>query len=57
MHVSQSTHISLSTLAFSFSMDIADAGHSFTHVSHPEHLLMSTIATNAFTSFYMLNKR
>jgi hypothetical protein len=45
-----STHVS-------FSMDIADAGHSFTHVSHPEHLLMSTIATNAFTSSYMLNKR
>ncbi len=57
IHVSQSTHISLSIFAFSFSIAIADAGHSFTHVSHPEHLLMSTIATNAFTSFYMFKQK
>ena len=56
-HVWQSTHTSLSTLAFSFSKVIADVGHSFTQVSHPVHLLASTIATNIFTPSYMLTKR
>ena len=56
-HVWQSTHISLSTFAFSFSMAIADAGHSFTHVSHPVHLLVLTIATNSFTPSYTLGER
>ena len=42
----QSTHMSLSTLALSFSMAIADAGHSLTQVSHPVHFALSTIATN-----------
>jgi len=53
----QSTHKSLSTLAFSFSSAIADAGHSSTQVSHPVHLLVSTIATNFVTPSYMLHKR
>ena len=53
----QSTHMSLSTFAFSFSSAIADAGHSSTQVSHPVHLLESMIATNFFTPSYMLNKR
>jgi hypothetical protein len=53
----QSTQRSLSTFAFSFSSAIADAGHSSTQVSHPVHLLVSTIATNFFTPSYMLNKR
>jgi hypothetical protein len=56
-HVSQSTHISLSTIAFSLSMAIADAGHSLTHVSHPVHLLLSTTATNYFTPDYMFRRR
>ena len=38
----QSTHMSLSTFALSFSIAIADAGHSLTQVSHPVHLLLST---------------
>lgn len=42
----QSTHISLSTFAFSFSMDIADAGHSLTQVSQPVHFSKSITATN-----------
>ena len=41
----QSTHMSLSTFAFSFSSEIADDGHSFTHVSQPVHFSKSTIAT------------
>jgi hypothetical protein len=41
----QSTHMSLSTFAFSFSIDIADAGHSLTQVSHPVHFFSSTTAT------------
>jgi len=49
----QSTHISLSTFAFSFSMAIAEAGHSLTHVSHPVHFSLSTTATNLFTPTYM----
>jgi predicted outer membrane protein len=38
-------------------MAIADAGHSLTQVSHPVHLLLSTMATNSFTPSYMLGKR
>jgi vacuolar-type H+-ATPase subunit I/STV1 len=53
----QSTHISLSTFAFSFSMAIADAGHSLTQVSHPVHFLRSTTATNSVTPSYMFYKR
>jgi hypothetical protein len=49
----QSTHMSLSTLALSFSRAIADAGHSLTQVSHPVHLLSSMTATNSFTPSYM----
>jgi len=45
----QSTHMSLSTLAFSFSMAIADAGHSLTQVSQPVHFVVSTTATKLFT--------
>jgi hypothetical protein len=48
-HVSQSTHISWSTFAFSLSMAMADAGHSLTQVSHPVHFVLSTMATNSFT--------
>jgi len=53
----QSTHISLSTFALSFSMAIADAGHSPMQVSHPVHLLLSIKATNSFTPSYMFHKR
>jgi hypothetical protein len=48
-HVWHSTHMSLSTFAFSFSKDIADAGHSLTQVSHPVHFVVSTTATKTFT--------
>jgi len=37
--------MSLSTFALSFSIDIADAGHSLTQVSHPVHLSLFTTAT------------
>jgi hypothetical protein len=47
--VSHSTHISLSTHAFSSSIDIADAGHSLTQVSHPVHFSLFTTATKFFT--------
>ena len=47
----QSTHISLSTFAFSLSIAIADAGHSLTQVSHPVHLSVLTTATNSFTPY------
>jgi len=50
----QSTHMSLSTLAFSFSMEIADAGHSFTQVSHPVHFVVSTTATKEFHSIVIM---
>ncbi|OPY35442.1 MAG: hypothetical protein A4E34_00716 [Methanoregula sp. PtaU1.Bin006] len=49
----QSTHMSLSTFAFSFSSVIAEAGHSLTQVSHPVHFSLSTTATNSFTPLYM----
>jgi len=49
----QSTHMSLSTFAFSFSRAIADEGHSLTQVSHPVHLSLLTTATNSFTPSYM----
>jgi len=55
-HVSQSTHISLSTFAFSFSSAIANAGHSLTQVSHPVHLSLSTTATIPFTPRELLQK-
>jgi hypothetical protein len=45
--------MSLSTFAFSFSMAIAEAGHSLTQVSHPVHFSLSTTATNLFTPTYM----
>ncbi len=47
--VSHSTHMSLSTHAFSLSIDIASAGHSLTHVSHPVHFSLSTTAGKFFT--------
>src|SRR5512138_3177746 len=47
--------MSLSTFAFSSSRAIADAGHSFTHVSHPVHFSLSTTATNSFTPSYMFS--
>lgn len=52
----QSTHMSLSTFALSFSIAMADAGHSLTHVSHPVHLVLSTTATNSFTPRYIGEK-
>jgi len=53
----QSTHMSLSTLAFSFSMAIADAGHSLTHVSQPVHFVVSTTATKQFTPSLLCGQR
>jgi hypothetical protein len=49
----QSTHMSLSTFAFSLSIDIADAGHSFTQVSQPVHFSLSTTATKNVHSTIM----
>ncbi len=48
--VSHSTHMSLSTHAFSLSIDIASAGHSLTHVSHPVHFSLFTTAGKFFHS-------
>jgi hypothetical protein len=55
-HVWQSTHMSLSTFAFSFSIAIADAGHSPTQVSHPVHLFLSITATTIFTPRQLLQR-
>jgi hypothetical protein len=53
----QSTHMSASTFALSFTIDIADAGHSLTQVSHPVHFSSSTTATKIFHSIvYVLQK-
>jgi len=55
--VSQSTHMSLSTLAFSLSMDIADAGHSLTQVSQPVHFVVSTTATKTIHSIVIMQPK
>jgi len=48
--------MSLSTFAFSFSIEIADAGHSFTHVSQPVHFSLSTTATKIVHSTIMASE-
>ena len=53
----QSTHMSLSIFALPSSMEIADAGHSLTQVSHPVHFSGSTTATNSFTPVIMFRGR
>ena len=53
----QSTHMSLSTFAFSFSIEIADAGHSFTQVSQAVHLSLSTTATKIIHSFVYIPQK
>jgi hypothetical protein len=42
--------MSLSTFAFSFSIEIADAGHSLTQVSQPVHFSLSITATKIIHS-------
>jgi hypothetical protein len=55
-HVWQSTHMSRSTFAFSFSIEIAEAGHSFTQVLQPVHFSLLMPPTKMVTPAYMFHK-